>query len=147
MFISVGPPSFLNLALIGLTRAISPDFDYFAIHPYALEILQTMALFVAIFLWSLAFWVFCISAVSVLHGMRRTSFHLVWWAIVFPNVGFTIATIDIGQQLNGQGILWVGSVMTVLLVVAWILVMASNVKAVLKKQIMMPGVNEDKGKH
>ena len=43
------------------------------------------------------------------------TFSLVNWAIVFPNVGFTIAVIDIGEQLESQGIQWVGSIMSILI--------------------------------
>ena len=72
------------------------------------------------------------------------SFHLVWWAFVFPNVGFTIATIRIGEQFESNGILWVGSAMTILLVATWIFVLMSHVRAIWKKQILMPGKDEDK---
>jgi tellurite resistance protein TehA-like permease len=73
------------------------------------------------------------------------SFHLVWYAMVFPNVGFTIAVIEIGEQLGSPAIEWVGSVMTVILVGVWLFVMAMHVRAVLQKQIMMPHIDEDKG--
>lgn len=70
---------------------------------------------------------------------------VVWWAFVFPNVSFTIATIRIGEQFESEGILWVGSMMTVLLVGMWIFVFACHVRAVLRKDILMPGKDEDKG--
>lgn len=145
MFIAVGPPSFTGLALIGLSNAIPRDYGYFGTHPAAFDILQTMALFTAVFLWTLAFWFFCISVVSVLAGVRKMSFHLVWWALVFPNVGFTIVTIDIGRQLESDGILWLTSAMTILLVCMWIFVFSEHIRALLTKRIMMPGIDEDKG--
>lgn len=145
MFISVGPPSFTGLALIGMSQALPPNYGYFARHLASIETLQTMAVFVAVFLWTLSFWFFCISLLSVLLGARRMSFHLTSWALVFPNVGFTIATIDIGQAFESEGILWVGSAMTILLVIAWFAVAFFHAKAVLRKEIMMPGMDEDKG--
>jgi tellurite resistance protein TehA-like permease len=75
------------------------------------------------------------------------SFHLVWYALVFPNVGFTLALIDIGEQLLSPGIQWVGSVMTVILVAVWLFVLSQHLKAVMTKQIMMPGSDEDKGQY
>lgn len=147
MFIAVGPPSFTGLALIGLGNALPRDYGYFVTHPLAIEILPVVALFTALFLWTLSFWFFCISLISVLAGLRHMTFHLVWWALVFPNVGFTIATIDIGRQLGSQGILWVASVMTVLLVGMWIFVFISHARAVLRKDIMMPGKDEDKDEY
>ena len=37
--------------------------------------------------------------------------------------------------------------MTILLVAAWIFVMIFHVKAVIRRQIMMPGMDEDKGEY
>lgn len=68
-----------------------------------------------------------------------------WWAFVFPNAGFTIATIRIGEQLESEGILWVGSAMTILLVAMWLFVLVSNIKALIQRKILMPGLDEDKG--
>lgn len=145
MFIAVGPPSFTGLALIGLSNALPQNYGYFAAHPIAIPVLQAVADFAAIFLWTLSLWFFCLATVSVLHGWKEMSFHLVWWALVFPNVGFTLATTTIGKQLGSQGILWVASAMTILLVVTWIFVFFSHLKAVFLKQMLMPGKDEDKG--
>ena len=80
------------------------------------------------------------SGVSSKEGMR---FHLVWWAFVFPNVGFTIATIQIGHAFMSEGILWAGSVMTVLVVATWLFVGVAHFRAVWKKKILWPGRDED----
>lgn len=146
MFISVGPPSFTGLALIGLANALPDDYGYFASRPLAVQILGTVADFTAIFLWVLAFWFFCITLIAVIRGARKMGFHMIWWGAVFPNVGFTIATIKIGEQLESEGILWVGSAMTILLVAEWIFVFVAEVRAILRKDIIMPGKDEDKGK-
>ncbi|CAK1359030.1 Malic acid transport protein [Cercospora beticola] len=147
MFISVGPPSFTGLALLGMSQALPNQDAYFLERPGVVVVLQTMADFVAMFLWSLSFWFFCITLLSVLAGASRMSFHLVWWAFVFPNVGFTVATTRIGQQLKSEGILWVASLMTILLVIMWIFVFIMHIRAVLQKQIMMPGMDEDKDEY
>ncbi|KAF2214496.1 hypothetical protein CERZMDRAFT_110779 [Cercospora zeae-maydis SCOH1-5] len=147
MFISVGPPSFTGLALIGMSQALPNEVGYFVERPGAVMVLQTIADFTAMFLWSLSFWFFCITLLSVLAGAKKMSFHLVWWAFVFPNVGFTLATIRIGQQLKSKGILWVASTMTILLVTMWVFVFVMHVRAVLRKQIMMPGLDEDKDEY
>ena len=146
MFISVGPPSFTGLALIGMSSSLPTDYGYFAKHPNAVEVLQTIALFIAIFLWMLAFWFFCVTVVAILSRAHKMSFHLVWWGTVFPNVGFTITTISVGESLESEGILWIASAMTILLVGLWVFVFISHVRAVLLKHIMMPGKDEDKGK-
>ena len=72
------------------------------------------------------------------------SFHLIWYAFVFPNVGFTIATISIGRELRSQSILWVGSVMTCVIILVFLLVTVAHVRALWKGQIMWPGKDEDK---
>lgn len=71
------------------------------------------------------------------------SFKCVWYATVFPNVGFTITMIQIGEQLLSPAIQWVTSIMTILLTALWLVVMVAHVRAFFKKQIMMPGFGED----
>jgi len=71
-------------------------------------------------------------------------FHLVWYAFVFPNVGFTIAVLDIGEELNSPGITWAGSGMTILLVATWLFVMVMHTRAVVRGDVMWPGKDEDK---
>ena len=63
---------------------------------------------------------------------------------MFPNVGFTIATIEIGVELKSEGILWVSSAMTILLVVIWLFTLVSLVKAVWIRQIIWPRRDGDK---
>lgn len=55
--------------------------------------------------------------------------------MIFPNVGFTLATIYIGQELDSQGILWVSSAMTILLVAVWLLDLVMMAKFVVMNQI------------
>lgn len=145
MFISAGPPSFTALALIGMARALPPDVHYFQQHTTAIETLRVLATFIAVFLWALAFWFFSLAALAVLNGAREMSFHLVWWAFVFPNVGFTVATIRIGEEFDSEGILWLGSAMTIALVVMWIFVLVNHVRALWRRKILMPGTDEDRG--
>lgn len=144
LFISVGPPSFTGLALIGISEAIPADYGYFATHPNAQDTAQSIALAFAIFIWCLSFWFFCISAMSCAITIPHMEFHLVWWSFIFPNVGFTIATISIGTQLESEGILWLGSVMTCLLVAMYMYVFGMMVRAIVENQILWPTKDEDK---
>lgn len=143
-FIPVGSPSYTIIVLIGLARAVPRDYGYFADHPSAADIVQTMALFISIFLWLFAFWLFSIAFLSCVINIRKMGFLLPWWAFIFPNVGFTIATINLGSELESQGILWVGSGMTICLVAIWLFTWAACIKAVWKKRILWPGKDEDK---
>jgi tellurite resistance protein TehA-like permease len=151
MFIAVGPPSFTGLALIGISqnlRRIYPGYTTISgiSNPEIIaDVFQIIALGAAIFLWVTAFWFFAIALVSVLHGVFKEgmSFHLVWWAFVFPNVGFTICTISIGNTMMSQGILWLGSAMTILVIVVWLFVLVMHARAVWRKDILWPGKDED----
>ena len=144
MFIPVGSAAFTIVALIGQSKAIPRDYGYFALHPSAADTLQAVALFVGIFLWMFTFWLFSIAVLACLSGLRKMKFTLSWWAFVFPSVGFTIGTIAIGQELQSEGILWVGSVMTILVILIWLVCIVACVRAVITKRIMWPGMDEDK---
>ena len=106
MFISVGPPSFTGLAVIGFANALplTTGVGYFVRNQAAILILQTVADFIAIFLWMFAFWFFVISLLAILAGVKQMSFHLVWWGQVFPNIAFAIATARVGEQLKSEGL-------------------------------------------
>jgi tellurite resistance protein TehA-like permease len=148
MFIAVGPPAFTGLALINFGASLSrlAEHGYFAgKKAEAIVALQAIADFVAIFLWAFGFWFFCVSLVAVVLGMRGMSFHLVWWASVFPNIALALVTGRIGQRLESEGIMGIASAMAILLVMAWLFVAVLNVRAVVVRQIMMPGKDEDKG--
>ncbi|KAL9137835.1 MAG: hypothetical protein Q9175_000969 [Cornicularia normoerica] len=143
MFISVGPPSFTGLAFIGMANAAIEVFPHtFVLGTAAVptaQVLKIVAVFLAIVLWSLSLFFFCISLLATLNGMKKMSFHLTWWSFVFPNTGFIIAIIDIGTAINSQSILWISSVATVLQVVMWLLVFVAHARAIVKKQILWPG--------
>jgi C4-dicarboxylate transporter/malic acid transport protein len=157
MFVAVGPPAFTGLALLGISQDLSRVYpSYSSIthvsNPAVIpDVFRILAVFAAVFLWATSFWFFSIALVSVAEGAlgRRRgrgqgmSFHLVWWSFVFPNVGFTICTISIGKALMSEGVLWLGSVMTILLVVVWLFVSVMYVRAVWRGEILWPGKDED----
>ncbi|KAF7918579.1 hypothetical protein BELL_0210g00190 [Botrytis elliptica] len=151
MFIAVGPPSFTALALIGMaqdattTKVFTEYYNLPGIsNPAAIpDMLQLGALLSAIFLWALAFWFFAIATFAAIEAFSRNDFHLNWYAYVFPNVGFTIATIKIGERLNSPPILGVGTAMGIVLFLLWMLIVFAHIKAFSKKKIMWPGKDED----
>lgn len=148
MFITAGPPCFTGAALVsfGNSLDLTAGQGYFNNNDRAIDVLQTVANFTAIFLWTFGFWFFCVSLVAVLAGVKKMTFHLVWWALVFPNIALALATARIGEELESDGIMWIASVMTILLVAAWIFVIILNVRAVIRGDIMMPGKDEDRGR-
>ena len=144
LFIPVGAGAYTIVALIGQSNAIPNSYGYFAAHPEVKSILRTTALFASIFLWLFSFWIFAIAVMANVSVAGRMPFALTWWAFVFPNVGLTMSTIMIGRELGSEGILWVGSVMTVLLAAIWCVTLVGCVRAVWKKQILWPKKDEDK---
>jgi len=141
MFIPVGQMGYAALALIEMSRAIPEGYGYFAENPFAVDALRTVALWVGIWIWLLGFWFFAVSllATLVVAVKWKLEFSLTWWAFIFPNVGFTVATADIGEGLGSPAVLWISSAMTVLLFVAWFLIFIAHVIAYFTRKIMWPG--------
>ncbi|CAJ2511407.1 Uu.00g070320.m01.CDS01 [Anthostomella pinea] len=152
LFMPVGSARYTIVSLIGCARYIPPGYGFFARFPNAVEILQLVALWVSIFLWLFTFWLFAIAFISNIpvmfpfkHGrcQPRMSFTLSWWGIIFPNVGFALATGYIGEELQSNAIRWVATVMTILLFAAWLVDLVLHFKSIFAGQIMWPGQDED----
>jgi C4-dicarboxylate transporter/malic acid transport protein len=143
MFIAVGPPSFTSLAIIGLADKWPRGYDYFGPDEVTEQVVRVIALLAAVFIWSLSLWFFAIAVVSCLAVYKTFRFRLNWWAFVFPNVGFALATINIGRSLHSQGVMWVGSVMTLGLVLLYLFVLFHHARALLRRDLLYFGKDED----
>ena len=154
MFIAVGPPSFTCAALVAMasdvprivgaaTGSDAPVLTSLASPAIVADGVKVAAIYVSIFLWGLAFWFFISAVAAVFAGMPDRRFHLSWWSFVFPNVGFTIACIRMGVALQNDGILWLSSAMTITLFIVWAFVAFRCVRAVIKREIVWPGHDED----
>jgi tellurite resistance protein TehA-like permease len=119
MFIAVGPAGYTSVAIIGMSRALPEGYGYFATYPMAQDVLRIVALWLSIWIWCVGFWFFGFGLFAVLSAAynRKLQFSMTWWALVFPNIGFTLATGYIGEELESEGIQWVASVLTVVLVI------------------------------
>ncbi|KAF7522299.1 hypothetical protein G7054_g12204 [Neopestalotiopsis clavispora] len=143
MFIAVGPPAFTSLAIIGMANAFPTTYGYFGDADVTRQIVETLATMTAVFIWSLSFWFWAIAVVACLAVCRQMTFSLSWWAFVFPNVGFTIATLTIGKQFESRGVEWVGTVMTILLVALYLFILVNHAHAFVRKDIVYEGKDED----
>ncbi|KAI1308304.1 voltage-dependent anion channel [Xylaria venustula] len=143
MFIAVGPPAFTSLALLGMANDYPAHDNVFGPDAVTIQILRVLATATCIFIWFLSLWFFCIAAVANLAVWREISFHLNWYAYIFPNVGLTIAVLAVGKTLKSPGIMGVGSAMTILLVVGWLLIVSNHVRAVWSGHILADGKDED----
>ncbi|KAK5996910.1 Malic acid transport protein [Cladobotryum mycophilum] len=137
LFMCVGPPAFTALALIGMAKSLPQSSVYIDV-----KIVRAIAVMCAIFLWALSLWWFGIAVVAVISSPPKY-FHLGWWAMVFPNTGFTLATISIGRELGNEPVLWVATGMSIVMLIIYVFVLVNHVRAVLKQDIMYPGRDED----
>lgn len=130
MFVAAGPPSFTALALLTMSNSIPRSNPYFQANPFAANILKQMSLAFSIFLWVFAFWLFVIAFFRILLGIKKMSFHLSWYAAIFPNVGLVIATIRIGEGLQSSAIKWVGSAGTIYMAMVFVFITFMHIRAV-----------------
>ncbi|KAK4041332.1 voltage-dependent anion channel-domain-containing protein [Parachaetomium inaequale] len=146
LFMCVGPPAFTALAFIGMARGLPETFDHDMDGLTDATTIETMGVIGAGFLWALSFWWFGIALLAVVQSPPR-HFHLGWWAAVFPNTGFTLATISLGAAFDNEAILWFATAMSVLLLLAYLFVLGHHVRAVVVQEIMYPGRDEDVEDH
>lgn len=148
LFMTVGTSGYTIVALMGCAKAIPQDYGYFASHPMAAEVLMIMATWVGVFMWLFTLWLFGIAFVIVLSvAVKRVNgslhfpmtFNNTWWgklsrkiasdpkklivliAFIFPNVGFTLATVFIGEELESNAIQSVSVAMTITVVAFWLM--------------------------
>lgn len=120
MFITVGPPSFTIAALIGMaTAAVEKLPEHYisdATSVRTADVLLIVAVFASITIWTLSFFLFSVSMISLVQALwkQSTSFGLLWWCMVFPNTGFVLATAKISSALNSVAVGWVATAMTML---------------------------------
>ncbi|GKU07815.1 malic acid transport protein [Fusarium langsethiae] len=146
MFIAVGPTAFTCAGLISLgTQAKSslPD-DFLGSLSFPIgELWYGISVAVGLFIWLVAIWFSALSALSVLRGVRKMEFSLTWWALIFPNVGLALATINVGKNLNSHGIQVFASALTVLLVALWFVCAAAHIRAIIRRDLLAVGKDMD----
>ncbi|KAI0425493.1 voltage-dependent anion channel [Xylaria sp. FL1042] len=140
LFLTVGSSGYTIVSLMGCAQNLPNGYSYFARHPSGVEVLQVMADWIGVFLWLWTFWLFAtallVNLPTVLPrigpGFRvnvRMNFDVKWWGMIFPNVGFTLATDYIGRQFQSDAIQWVGTVMTAVLFAFWLMNLVLYAKA------------------
>lgn len=142
LFMNVGPPSFTALAFIGMANGLPDNFDFDLNGVVDIHTVRQVAVLGAILLWGLALWWWGIAVIAVISS-RPKYFHLGWWASVFPNTGFTLATITIGKAMNSPIVMGFSVFMSVCLLLTYFFVLYHNIRAVISQDIMYPGRDED----
>ncbi|KAM4062681.1 voltage-dependent anion channel domain-containing protein [Hirsutella rhossiliensis] len=147
LFMCVGPPAFTALAVIGMANGLPKPAAAVAGSLFLdVGVIKTIAVIVAVFLWALSFWWFGIALVAVIQSPPRY-FHLGWWAMVFPNTGFTLATISIAKEIGTPALLWVTTGMSIVMLLIFSFVLYHHIRAVIVQDIMYPGRDEDVEDH
>ncbi|KAK4109296.1 malic acid transport protein, partial [Canariomyces notabilis] len=146
LFMCVGPPAFTALAFIGMARGLPDNFDADMDGLLDSGMIETMGIIGAGFLWALSFWWFGIAVLAVVQSPPK-HFHLGWWAAVFPNTGFTLATISLGSCFQNELVLWFSTAMSIVLLLTYLFVLYHNIRAVIVQDIMYPGRDEDVEDH
>ncbi|CAN8096677.1 unnamed protein product [Discula destructiva] len=142
LYMNVGPPSFTCLAFIGMANGLPDNFDHDGNGIVDVNFIRSMSVLAGIFLWGLSLWWWGIATVAVISS-RPKYFHLGWWASVFPNTGFTLATITVGNALDSNIVRGFATFMSVCILLTYSFVLFHNIRAFLKQEIMYPGLDED----
>ena len=152
LFICVGPPSFTIIALLGIAEESSRFLPESGLLDVSREQLASAFVMIAtccsVFLWMVSAWFWCLAVVTIVVGTIQDPSHmtfiLAWWAFVFPNVGFTIATVELSDALQSSAIRGLAIVLMIFLIIAWCTVLCFHFEAVISKKIMWHGKDEDR---
>ena len=153
MFVSVGPSAFTCSGVIGMAQSLDRIFQnwpgkYMSMDPrMAGSILTIVANWMSLWLWGLAIWFFFVSLLSNLVLLRKPGslpFAMTWFSFIFPQTALTKATFRVASAFDLYPLQIVGSVMTVMLVIAWFLVVGKMIYAIVNKDILWPETGEDK---
>lgn len=154
MFVSVGPSAFTVSGVIGMASdlhrviASTPSSTFMDVPGVlAAQILRLVANWMSLWLWGLAWWFFFVSLLSNAECLRenhRMPFAMTWFSFIFPQTALTTATFAIAEAFNVGAIRIIGCVMTVMLIIAWFIVVSFMIRAIINKQILWPEKGEDK---
>lgn len=135
--------SYTLIALASTAQKVVPE-DFLGVTSIPVgDVWKAIGVPAGIFFWLLSFWFFSLATVSVLVVAKHTYFTMQWWSFIFPQVALCTAGLTIGDVLDATTVKWVFSVFSVVLVVMWFIVAGAHIRAVFKKQVLWPGVDED----
>jgi len=146
MYVAVGPAAYTANACIalGLQAPKHVPENLLGITSFPVgDAFKAFGFIMGVFLWLISFWFSAIATVSIVISAKESHFTLNHWGFIFPNAGMTIALIYIANALNSPGIKGVCSAATIILVMLWIWVAVLNVKGVLQRKVLWPGMDED----
>ena len=107
------------------------------------DVFKAVAVAVGVFMWLIAFWFSALSTVGVLLSIKEAHFTLNWWGFIFPNVGLFIALLQLADAMDLSSVKDLVTVATVGLFVLWVYVAIMNIRAVMRREVLWPGRDED----
>jgi C4-dicarboxylate transporter/malic acid transport protein len=146
MYVAVGPAAYTSNTFVSLAMQAPkhvPDNLLGITSVPVGDIFKVVGVAAGIFMWLIAFWFSALTTVSVILSAKESHFTLNYWAFIFPNAGLVIALIQIANALGSDGMKGVCSGATIILVVLWFFVVIMNVRGLVKKQVLWPGMDED----
>lgn len=146
MYVAVGPAAYSvnTFVALGMQAPKHIPTGFLGIDDIPVgEVLKVISVAIGIFMWLVAFWFSALSTVSVLMGAKDSHFTLNWWAFVFPNVGLVTALLQIAQALELESIQKICTGGTAILFLLWIFCAVMHIQAVVQKQVLWPGQDED----
>lgn len=125
LFIAVGPPAFTSLSFALLAEQSLRLFPAISAPPtkgpIAGESLYSVLLVAALSLWGLSAWLFMISLAANLSKVHRAVVDLQMFALVFPNAGFALASLQLSKMMGQPKVLQVAAeVLAIAVVLAWV---------------------------
>ncbi|KAH0606445.1 uncharacterized protein H6S33_004106 [Morchella sextelata] len=145
MFVSVGPPAFTALSFALMAEQ---SLKHFPANPSTpgetFEVVGGVALYyigmvMALMFWGLAAWFFCVSVLGNIVALGEMDIgvqQLQMFALIFPNVGFALASTHLARLLGYPKILAVGAeVLDLVVIVSWAIVAIAMVFGVVSGRI------------
>ncbi|KAK5167457.1 uncharacterized protein LTR77_007156 [Saxophila tyrrhenica] len=134
MMLAVGPPSYAPLAFLKMAAVVPTHYAVFAEIPIAGVVCQVMALVFGVAIVGMALFLFLMAFFCILRRANQMSFHLTWYGFIFPNVGLVSLVGVLGAEIPSDGVQWVVSVFTALIVGAWLFVFGMHMRALVMKK-------------
>ncbi|KAH8800199.1 voltage-dependent anion channel [Xylogone sp. PMI_703] len=133
IFVSVGPSGFTTAGLVHIGNTLMDKVmpNGYLGHPESASFLKLISDLIGLWLWGWCVWFLIVSVGAHWQVMRphhpqyHTRFDMTWsfrFPFVFPNTALVTATLAIGKSFNARSIKIVGTVMSGMLVLLWMLV-------------------------
>ncbi|KAI1337261.1 voltage-dependent anion channel-domain-containing protein [Xylariaceae sp. FL0016] len=142
VFISIGPAGFTVCGLVLLGQQAHDIIPTnFQGEPHVTLILKTLSTLIGLWLWGLSLWFFLISVGSLwkyVRPERKMPFQMTWWSFVFPNTALVTATLALSQAIDSSGLKIFGCIVAAALIIVWVLVFATMVHCLWKRELLWP---------